>query len=896
MSKSVPVTPNQPSQIDNKFLFDSETFTKSLEISLSPLKTFKDALSNGTEALKDAFDSGLNVVELVHKHAWLIDQLLVHAWQSMITDENQASKNLALVAVGGYGRGELHPASDIDLMILEKSRSSKGVNQQIQKFLTFLWDIGLEVGQSVRTVKDCVSEGRADITVATNIMESRLLAGDSALFESMRKLTGPKKIWPTKKFFKAKWQEQIERHAKYANSEHSLEPNIKEGPGGLRDIQMIGWVAKRHFGVDDLHDLVEHGFLTEEEYQTLYAGQTFLWRIRYALHNLTGRHDDRLLFDYQRHTAQIFGFHTEDNSGVEQFMKMYYQIIRELSRLNEMLLQHFQEAIIYATRKEKIKPINKRFQIRNDFIEVCHDHVFEWYHFALLEIFLLKQQTLSIKGIRASTIRLIRQYSYLIDDDFRNDICNKSLFMEIIRQPRYVGHELRRMHRYGILSKYLPAFGQIEGQMQFDLFHVYSVDEHILFVVQNMRLFGLPEYADTYPLCQKILKKLPKQELLYLAGLFHDIAKGRQGDHSKLGVKDAVDFCKRHGLSTYDADLVGWLVENHLILSKTAQREDINDPDVINKFAVTMGDREHLNYLYLLTVADVNGTNPELWNTWKDSLFSQLYNETTRALRRGLENPFNKEDRIKKTKHTALQLVRKQAKSEFDIDQFWASLGEDYFIRYSPDEIAWHTKSIADNTKQQYPLIKVRQQATRGGTEIFVYMEDQDNIFAITTRVLDQLGLTIVDARVITSAHGFTLDTYIVLDKSGKAIKESSHRKEIVNKLDDGLSKMDKLSKKISRPRSRKQKVFPIPTTVQFTQDEENHRTIMEVIASDRPGFLSRVGIALSGCDVRLHGAKIATYGSRVEDIFFITDKEDQPITDPVKFESLTNFIIATLS
>ena len=872
------------------FLFDNKCFAEELQSSASPVSVFKNALQEGTQALNDAFDTGRTVVELVHKRAEFIDQLLIHAWQSMISCED-----LALVAVGGYGRGELHPASDIDLMILEKSRSNKETNKQIQQFLTFLWDIGLEVGQSVRTIKDCVAEGKADITVATNIMEARLLAGDSALFDSMRNKTGPKKIWPTRKFFKAKLQEQIERHEKYANTEHSLEPNIKESPGGLRDIQMIGWVAKRHFGVESLHDLVKHDFLTEEEYLRLKAGQTFLWRIRYALHNLTGRHDERLLFDRQRHIAEVFGFHAEDNSGVEQFMKLYYQMVRELSNLNEMLLQHFQEAIIYSTRREKIKPINKRFQIRNNYIEVCHDQVFERYPFALLEIFLLKQQNLSVKGIRASTIRLIREYSHLIDDDFRNDIRNKSLFMEIIRQPRYVGHELRRMHRYGILSKYLPAFGHIEGQMQFDLFHVYSVDEHILFVIQNMRLFGLPEYANTYPLCQKILKTLPKQELLYLAGLFHDIAKGRKGDHAKLGVKDAVDFCKQHGLSTYDGELVGWLVEHHLVLSKTAQREDINDPEVINKFAVTMGDREHLNYLYLLTVADVNGTNPELWNDWKDSLFSQLYNETTRALRRGLENPFNKEDRIKKTKRTALELVNKRTKLKFNIEQLWGSLGEDYFIRYSPDEIAWHTDAIADNTKQQYPLIKVRQQPIRGGTEIFVYMENRDNIVATTTRALDKLGLTIVDARVIASAHGFTLDTYIVLDKSGEAIKDKNYKKEIVSKLHGALSKIGQRVKKISSPRSRKQNVFPIPTRVLFSQDEMNDRTIMEVIASDRPGFLSRVSIALAGCDVRLHGAKIATYGSRVEDIFFITDRKDQPITDPVKLEDLKNFIIETL-
>ena len=389
---------------------------------------------------------------------------------------------------------------------------------------------------------------------------------------------------------------------------------------------------------------------------------------------------------------------------------------------------------------------------------------------------------------------------------------------------------------------------------------------------------------------------MPKLELLYLSGLFHDIAKGRQGDHAKLGVKDAVNFCKQHGLSSYDAELVGWLVENHLILSKTAQREDVNDPDVINKFALAMGDREHLNYLYLLTVADVNGTNPELWNDWKSSLFSQLYNETTRALRRGLENPFNKEARIRKTKSTALEIVSKRAKSKYDINQLWESFGEDYFIRCSPDEIAWHTNSIVDNTKLQYPLINIRQQKTRGGTEIFVYMPNQDNVFATTTHILDQLSLDIVDARIIVSADDFTLNTYVILDQSGESIKDKDHRKDIVSKLHEALSNLGKRLKKISRPRSRKQKIFPIPTSVQFSQDQINNRTIMEVIASDRPGFLSRIGIALTGSNVRLHGAKIATYGSRVEDIFFITDKDDQPITDQVKFESLTNFIIEMLS
>ena len=872
-------------------LFDKESFTTALRSTTAPLQLFKQTLTTGHQNLNESFDAGVSVKTLVYKRAWFIDQLLTLAWQYNITTEDAT-----LVAVGGYGRGELHPASDIDLMILVKSKSSNQITQQIEKFLVFLWDIGLEVGHSVRTVKDCIREARKDITVATNIMESRLLTGNRDLYQQMRHKTGPDKIWDTKKFFAAKLVEQIERHHKYDDTDHKLEPNIKEGPGGLRDIQMIGWVAKRHFGVDTLHDLVNHGFLTDEEYKTLDGGQVFLWKIRYALHYLTGRREDRLLFDHQRNLANTFGFHAHDNSGVERFMKMYYQTARELNRLNEILLQHFQEAIIYAKRREKIKPLNKRFQIRHEFIEVCHENIFNNYPFALLEMFLLIQQNPSIKGVRASTIRLIRKYSYLVDENFRRDIRHRSLFMEIIRQPRYVGHELRRMHRYGILSNYLPVFGAIEGLMQFDLFHIYTVDEHILFVVRNMRLFGVPEYAHEYPLCSKIMEILPKQELLYLAGLFHDIAKGRGGDHSQLGSKDALIFCKAHGLSDYDSEFVAWLVEKHLFMSKTAQRKDISDPDVINHFATEVGDRNHLNYLYLLTVADICGTNPMLWNKWKNALFEELYHKTLLALRRGLENPINKDMLIRETKNRALTLIDTDKKLKLNVDSFWDSLGEDYFIRHSSDEIAWHTQTILNGENLRLPLIMVREETFRGGTEVFIYMKNQDNIFATTTRVLDQLGLTIVDARIITSSHDFALDTYIVLEKNGEIIKGKHRRDEIINTLEQALSSISTYPRKISRVKPRQLKHFPVPTEVNFSVDEKNKRTVMEVITTDRPGLLSHVGMALEFCGARLQSAKIATYGARVEDIFFITDRQNQMITDPIKLECLSKSIIQSLA
>ena len=876
---------------DNE-LFDKRVFRESLSAAKVPLALFKQALSDGNRYLVDQFEMGKPIDELIHKRAWFVDQIIIQVWELKISDPS-----LALAAVGGYGRGELHPYSDVDIMIMKDSRMRPALKIQIEGFITFLWDIGLDVGHSVRSVKDCAREAKSDITVATNLMESRFLAGNRELFESMQKVTGPKKIWPARKFFEAKCKEQQARHQRFDGTEHKLEPNIKEGPGGLRDLQMIAWVAKRHFGSGDLEEFVEHGFLTKDEYRVLHTGCLFLWRVRFALHIIAGRHEDRLLFDYQRSVAEKFGYVSEDNSGVEQFMKMYYRTVKEINQLNEMLLQHFQEAIIYAGRREKIVPLNNRFQIRNNFIEARNKNVFKRYPFALLEIFLLMQQNPGIKGVRASTIRLVRESLPLINGKFRKDIRNRSLFLEIIRQPRLVGHELRRMHRYGVLSAYLPEFGAIEGLMQFDLFHVYTVDEHILFVVQNLRHFGMEEYQDQYPLCHRLVKTaIPKQELLYIAGIYHDIAKGRGGDHSELGKIDTLKFCRNHQLSEFDSRLVAWLVEHHLLMSKTAQRQDINDPETINDFAAKVGDLMHLNHLYVFTVADIKGTNPQMWNSWKAALLAELYNKTRAALRRGLENPIDKKERLKELKEQTLQLLDQKLHHKFDIKKIWSRLGDDYFIRHSPDEIAWHTRAIAKSTKERLPLILIREMTDRGGSEIFIYMHDHDNIFSRATKTMDRLGLNILDARIITSKNNFVLDTFIVLETSGEIISGRERKKEIKNTLHFNLSHLDTPIKAVSRVKSRKLKHFPIPTTVRFSQDEKNTRTIMEVTATDRPGFLSAIGTAMEFCGVRLQGAKVATLGERIEDIFFITDRDNRMITEEIKYECLRNSIKEALT
>ena len=875
--------------ITDSSFFDEKSFIKELAKTNEPLLLFKKSLKNGYQYLIDNFIPGKNIELLVTQQTYLIDKLLFYAWQRFFKDDE-----LCLVAVGGYGRSELLLRSDIDLMILVKARKKNKFKGQLESFLTFLWDFGLEVGHSVRTTKECQYEAKKDITTMTNIMEARFITGNNFLFEEMCNLTSTRKIWPSRKYFEKKLIEQEQRHNKFNDTACRLEPNVKESPGGLRDIQMIGWVAKRHFNNIDVKNLVKHKFITSSEYEILRKGRNLLWGVRFALHMLTKRREDRLLFENQRTIAELFGFKGKDNKGIEDFMKMYFKTIREINRLNEILLQNLQEEIIYKKRKEKIIRINPRFQKRNNLIEVTNKNIFKKYPYSLFEIFLLMQQDPSIVAVRASTIRLIRKYLYLIDDDFRADFINKSLFLEIIKQPNLVGHKLRLMHKYGILGAYMPSFHKIEGLMQFDLFHIFTVDEHILRVIKNLRLFNSDEYKNEYPICYTVIRTIPKLELLYLAGLFHDIAKGRKGNHSKLGSKDAFHFCIQHNLSKYDAKLVEWLVENHLLMSKTSQREDLEDLDVITNFSKQIGDQTHLDYLYLLTVADICATNPELWNSWKASLLTTLYHKALHYLRRGNEEPLLIKERIKNTKNDALNLLAKNI-NDNHVYKIWKSISEDYFLRHNPDEIAWHTKGILVHNTEK-PLVMVNKKSKRGGSLIFVYMKDKRNIFSTITKAISNIGLTVLDARIITNDQNFTLDTFVVLETNGKLISSKSRCDEVENKIINELKLSRRFPEKNKITQKRQLKSFLVPTQVLFQDDKKNNRTIMEVITIDRPGILSHIGAALEHCGVKLQGAKIATFGERVEDIFYLQSYENKIISDPLKFECLEKSIIETLS
>lgn len=870
-------------------LFDPTAFEAELASSPgTPVPIFKSALINANEILKQRFYQGRSATELVLLRAQVVDVILNYSWHRFFTGTDS---NIALIAVGGYGRGELHPYSDIDLQILVR-KDATPYKDAIVNFTTFLWDIGLEVGHSVRTLKECVKEASKDITIATNIQEARLLTGPEELFEAQRIKTGPKKIWPGKKFFAAKWQEQQTRHLKFNDTAYNLEPNIKEGPGGLRDIQMIGWVAKRHFNAETLHDLVTHEFLTDQEYQTLIEGQALLWQIRFGIHVLTGRREDRLLIEHQRALAKQFGYQDDARHlGVEKFMRQYYLTVMELSRLNEMLLTLFEEELLVRPSFRKPKPLNNRFQMRAGFIEVIHEKIFEQYPFALLEIFLLLAQNEKLKGVRANTIRAIRNNLDLIDNSFRNDLGCQSLFIELLRQPHGITHELRRMNRYGVLAKYLPVFSDIVGLMQHDLFHVYTVDEHTLMVVRNMRRFTVKEFANEFPLCSKIVQIIPKQELLLLAGLFHDIAKGRGGKHSELGAIDAYAFCQQHKLSEYDSKLVQWLVLNHLIMSSTAQKKDLSDPDVIHEFATQVGEINRLNYIYLLTVADIRATGPDVWNSWKDTLLRDLYVATDQVLRRGLDDPILISEHVVSTRQEALTLLAEKNIDQQRILTCWEHLDDDYFLRHSANEIAWHMESILDDSAS-CPIVLLRNREGRGGTELFVYTEEHENSFANITTTLEQLSLNIVDARVLHTKDSWLLNSFIVLDKADEILSDKQRILEIRKRIRQRLKSQDDSFPETHQNISRQAKAFKAKTNVQFWQDKKSSHTVVQVITSDRPGLMSSISKAFLHCEILIHKAKIATYGTRAEDIFYISSRTGKALQSKGQFDCIKNALI----
>ena len=872
--------------------FDPGNVLHELEQHASPAAT-RTAITHLTEALVNAFSAQTLADDLVHARAAFTDRILNWAWNYSKLGEIEG---LSLIAVGGYGRGELLPCSDIDLLLLSSNPVSEKGCEIISGFVRLLWDIGLQVGHSVRTLEECEQIAAKDISIVTNLMESRLLTGNHTLYLALQECIDPDRIWPSREFFAAKLLEQQTRYRKFGDTAYRLEPNIKEGPGGLRDIQMVGWVSKRHLRLHRLSELVQHGFLTSEEYVELKQGQSYLWRIRFALHSLAGRAEERLLFDHQHAIAELFGYHGEGaNLAVEQFMQSYYRTVMGLERLNEILLQHYREAILESREPAPPVILNERFQHLGGYIEVRNPDIFREQPSAIFEILLLIENNPDIKGVRASTIRRLRQARNLIDEHFRQDpVCNY-LFMEILRQPHGVTAQLRRMNRYGILPAYIPAFDNIVGRMQYDLFHAYTVDEHTLRVVRNLRRLSTSKGQRELPFCARLFAQIPAPELLYLAALFHDIAKGRGGDHSTLGAADAEAFCRQHGLSPADTALVSWLVRNHLILSMTAQRKDISDPEIVREFARQVTSRKYLDHLFLLTVADIRGTNPTLWNSWRQSLLIELYQATGKMLDQGLQYHPDGYVLITQIQNDALQLLHQRQILQKSAVLPWEDLSEDYFLLHSPDEIAWHTANILEG-KNDLPIVRIRSETPRGGSEIFVFSEELPYLFAHIASTLDRLGLNIVSARITSTRHGKVLDSFMVLESDGAPIQELFRIQEITDSLTHILTQAEQPPVAIRRRQPRRLRHFDEPPKIYFRQDDSTHWTSLHLIATDRPGLLATVANVLMNHHIVIHSAKIATLGAQVDDTFYITDKIGQSIPDECHQQRVCRDLLAVLN
>ncbi len=752
------------------------------------------------------------------------------------------------------------------MLILLDSADHEVFRDSIERFLTLLWDIGLEVGQSVRSVDECAEEARADLTVVTNLMESRTICGPERLRQRMLDVTSTAHMWPAKEFpGQARRTEgpppQVQRHRIQPGTQRQ---RLARRPAGYPDDSVGGPASVRH---PEPARPRRRRFSGRERKRPAGVVQEFLWKVRYALHMLAGRSEDRLLFDHQRTIAGLLGFEGDDaKQAVENFMQQYFRVVMSIAQLSDLIIQHFEEVILAPEDEAPPQPINSRFQLHDGYIEARNDNVFRRTPFAMLEIFVLMAQQPEIKGVRADTIRLLRENRHLIDDNFRNDIRNTSLFIELFKCKIGVHRNLRRMNRYGILGRYLPEFGFIVGQMQHDLFHIYTVDAHTLNLIKHLRKLQYTQVSEKFPLAAKLMAKLPKPELIYMAGLYHDIGKGRHGDHSDIGAVDAEAFCQRHQLPLWDSRLIVWLVQNHLVMSTTAQRKDLSDPQVIHDFAQIVGDETRLDYLYVLTVADINATNPTLWNSWRASLLRQLYTETKRALRRGLENPVDREEQIRQTQSAALDILVRGGTDPDDVEQLWAQLGDDYFLRHTAGDVAWHSDAILQQPADGGPLVLIKETTQRefeGGTQIFIYAPDQHDFFAVTVAAMDQLNLNIHDARVITSSSQFTLDTYIVLDNDGESIGDNPTRiKQIRDGLTEALRNPDDYPTIIQRRVPRQLKHFAFAPQVTIHNDAQRPVTVLELTAPDRPGLLARVGGSSSSSTCRCRTPRLRPWAN----------------------------------
>ncbi len=820
--------------------------------------SLREQLKAGRQAIIADYEADHRSERLLKRICQNTDQALAQAWR-----EFAMPASAALVAVGGYGRGELFPHSDVDVLILLKQAPDDAMREKLEQLVQLLWDLGLEIGHSIRTVDECLSESTADITVQTSLLEARLITGSKKLFSELTERCA--QAMDARAFFQDKTLELRQRHVKYENTPYSLEPNCKESPGGLRDLQVILWVAKAAGLGNSWKQLAESNMITPTEARQLAAKERAFKDIRIRLHLHTRRREDRLVFDVQGAIAETFGFKTtEARRASEVLMQRYYWAAKAVTQLNSILLQNIESHLF--PQDVVPRPINERFNEVNGMVDIAHDDLFEQTPSAMLEVFLLLEQHGGLKGMTARTQRALWHARFGIDSAFRRDPKNRALFLQILQAPKGITHALRNMNQLSILGRYLPNFRRIIGQMQHDLFHVYTVDQHILMVVRNVRRFAIPEHAHEYPFCSQLMANYPQPWLIYTAALFHDIAKGRGGDHSQLGKADARRFCREHGLSKEDTELVVFLVQHHLLMSTVAQKQDLSDPDVVRAFVKTVKDERHLTALYLLTVADIRGTSPKVWNTWKGKLLEDLYRMSLRVL--GGETP-SADRELQNRQQEALATLRLYGLDNDVHEALWKNLDVGYFLRHDASEIAWQTRVLHEHVGTQQPVVRCRLGPVGEGLQVVVYLPDRPDLFALICSYFDRKNFSILDAKIQTTRNGYALDSFVVSEPTF-----ADNYRQLISLIEHDLSHWLQGESDVPipvKPRlSRLSRAFPITPTVNLQPDERGQYHLLSISASDRTGLLYSVASVLARYKVNLHTAKITTLGERVEDVFLV--------------------------
>lgn len=840
-------------------------------------RKWRQELQNEQEALHQAFQHKPNIQRLLKAQADLADRILRALWQEFALDDVAS-----LIAVGGYGRGELFPYSDIDILILLQDDADTAANQRVEELVGVLWDTGLAIGHSVRTLPECLDEAKRDVTVQTNLLEARHLSGLPALYTQFQQQISDS--MEVKAFLAAKLEEQHKRHARFNDTAYNLEPNIKESPGGLRDLQNIIWIARACNLGSTWSELVKSRVISKQAAQQTRRHERNLQMLRARLHYLSKRREDRLLFDFQNELAKQLGLvTTKRKRASEQLMHSFYQSAKFVSLINEIMLQVLRERIY--PEQHSVQSINSRFEAVNGLLETKSPTLLYDDPNAILECFLVLQQHPEVKGMGAELLRALHRTKSLITPQFRHAAQNKRVFMQILQQPQGITHTLKRMNRYGILARYIPAFGRVSGQMQHDLFHVYTVDEHILNVLANLRRFALPQFSHEFPLCSRIFLEFPKPHLLYLGALFHDIAKGRGGDHSTLGAVDALRFCKQHDLPLEDSKLVAWLVEAHLVMSSTAQKSDLSDPAVVEKFAQFVGNEYRLTALYLLTVADIRGTSPKVWNAWKAALLENLYRSTQRILRGS--NPLAE---LKIRQEQAKEVLSHYGVVEQSYLPFWQQLGPAYFLRHDAQQIAWNTRLLLTHLNTRSPIVRARLSPAGDGIQTMIYMPDHADIFARICSGFERMGYNIVEAKVYTTQHGYALDNFLVLDQSDKHVSYRDLLNYIEFELAQKLTSSQPPDAPLQGRLSRQVKHMPIKPEITLKAEPDSHYTMLDIATNDRPGLLSLIAHILLKLNISLHNAKINTLGNRAEDTFLISGQSGERL-DTSTLHALDNLL-----